>query len=79
MHQKVEQELTQLVEEGTLEPVDYSDWVAPIVAVVKSDQKSVCVCGDFRMTINPVSKLNCYPIVACLLCWKEARHSQNWI
>ena len=57
MHQKVEKELTQLVEEGTLEPVDYSDWAA----VVDSDQKSVRVC-DFQMTINPVSKLNRYPI-----------------
>ena len=62
MRQKVEEELTQLEEEGTLEPVDYSDWAAPIVAVVKSDQKSVRVCGDFRMTVNPVAKLNCYPI-----------------
>ena len=62
MRQKVEEELTRLEEEGTLEPVDYSDWAAPIVAVVKSDQKSVRVCGDFRMTVNPVSKLNCYPI-----------------
>ena len=61
MCQKVEEELTRLVEEGTLEPVDYSDWAAPIVAVVESDQKSVRVC-DFQMTINPVSKLNRYPI-----------------
>jgi len=22
----------------------------------------VRVCGDFQMTVNPVSKLNCYPI-----------------
>ena len=48
--------------EGTLEPVDYSNWGAPIVAVVKNDQKSVRVCGDFWMTVNPVSKLNPYPI-----------------
>ena len=57
----MEEELTRLVEEGTLEPVDYSDWAAPIVAVVESDQKSVHVC-DFKMTVNPVSKLNRYPI-----------------
>ena len=61
MRQKVEEELIWLVEEGTLEQVDYSDWAAPIVAVVESDQKSVCVC-DFQMTVNPVSKLNRYPI-----------------
>ena len=62
MREKVEEELDRLVAEGTLEPVDYSDWAAPIVAVMKSDRKSVRICGDFRMTINPVSKLNRYPI-----------------
>ena len=45
-----------------MEPVDYSDWAGPIVAVRKSDRKSVRICGDFLMTINPVSKLNRYPI-----------------
>ena len=59
MRDKVEEELNQLV---TDKAVDYSDWAAPIVAVVKSDQKSVHVCGDFRMTVNPVSKPNRYPI-----------------
>ena len=62
MRQKVEDELSRLVTEGTLEPVDHSDWAAPIVAVMKSDKTSVRVCGDFRMTVNPVSKLNRYPI-----------------
>ena len=62
MRSKVEDELTRLVAEGTLEPVDYSDWAAPIVAVIKSDKTSVRVCGDFRMTVNPISKLNRYPI-----------------
>ena len=32
------------------------------MAVVKSDKQSVRVCGDFRMTINPISRLNWYPI-----------------
>ena len=56
---KVQEELDRLVAEGTLEPVDYSDRAAP---VMKSDRKSVRICGDFRMTINPVSKLNRYLI-----------------
>ena len=62
MHQKVGEEIDRLVSEGTLEPVDHSDWAAPVVAVLKSDKKSVRLCGDFRMTVNPVSKLNRYPI-----------------
>ena len=62
MREKVESELDRLVAEGTLEPVEYSDWAAPIVAVVKSDRNSVRICGDFRVTVNPVSKLHRYPI-----------------
>lgn len=31
MREKVEVELDRLVAERTLEPVDYSDWAAPIV------------------------------------------------
>ena len=62
MHQKVGEEIDRLVSEGTLEPVDHSDWAAPVVAVLKSDKKSVRLCGDFQMTVNPVSKLNRYPI-----------------
>ena len=62
MREKVSEKLDRLVAEGTLEPVDYAEWAAPIVAVMKSDRKSVRICGDFRTTVNPVSKLNCYPI-----------------
>lgn len=58
----VEDELERLVKEGTLKPVDYAEWAAPIVAVLKSDCKSAQVCGDFRMTVNPVSKLHRYPL-----------------
>ena len=59
MRDSVEQELNRL-KEGTLEPIEYSVWAAPIVAVWKQDHQGVRICGDFRMTINPVSKLNRY-------------------
>ena len=32
------------------------------MAVLKPDKKSVRICGDFRTTVNPVSKLHRYPI-----------------
>ena len=60
--EKVERELDRLVEEGTLEPVEHSEWAAPIVAVLKPDKQRVCICGDFKQTINKVAKLDRYPI-----------------
>ena len=62
LREKVEQELQCLQEEGTLERVEMADWAAPIVSVVKADKTSVRICGDFRLTVNPVSKLDKYPI-----------------
>ena len=50
------------MEEGTLEPVELSEWAAPIVAVLKQDKLSVRICGDFKQTINPIAKLDRYPI-----------------
>lgn len=53
MRPLVEAEL-DLVKKGTLESVNFSDWAAPIVAVLKVEKKNVRTCGDFRMTVNPV-------------------------
>ena len=54
-------ELDRLVQEGTLEPVEFSEWAAPIVPIVKED-KSLRICGDYKVTVNRVSKLDNYPI-----------------
>ncbi len=61
MRAPLEQELERLEREGIISPVQFSEWAAPIVPVVKSDG-SVCVCGDYKCTINQASKLDNYPI-----------------
>ena len=58
---KIEKELQRLEEEGTIEQVTFSDWAAPIVPIVKEDQ-SIRICGDYKVTVNSVSKLDNYPI-----------------
>ncbi len=59
---KVEEELDRLVAEGTLEPVPHSEWATPLVARMKADKKSIRLCGDFKVTVNPVAKLDRYPV-----------------
>ena len=49
LRERVDQELWRLQEEGTIEPVEISEWAAPIVAVLKSDKNSVRFCGDFKL------------------------------
>ena len=58
----VAKELDRLVEQGILEPVEFADWAAPIVPVLKSDKGSVHICGDFEVTINQVTKVDAYPL-----------------
>lgn len=57
----VEQERERLVETGTIEPVQFSEWATPIVPVPKTDG-SLRICGDYKLTVNRVSKLDAYPI-----------------
>lgn len=53
----VDKDLKRLKDEWTLEPVDIADWAAPSTVFLKHDNNSVKICGDFSVTINPVSKL----------------------
>ena len=61
LRDKVDQELDRLVAEGILEPVQYAEWAAPIVPVLKSD-RSVRICGDFKQTVNKASSVDRYPL-----------------
>ena len=57
LKEKIEQSLDKLVAEGTLTQVQFSEWAAPIVPIVK-EYGSVRICGDYKMTANKVSKLD---------------------
>lgn len=61
LREKIEQDLERLEKAGTIEPVQYSEWATPIVPVMKNDG-TVRVCGDYKLTVNKVSKLDGYPI-----------------
>ena len=58
----INSELDRLENEKIIERVTHSDWAAPIVPVVKSDGKHVRICGDFKVTVNSVSKCDSYPV-----------------
>lgn len=61
MKDKVERELERLVKEEILEPIENSEWATPIVPVLKSNGQ-LRLCGDYKITINPNIKIDCYPI-----------------
>ena len=50
--------LERLQKQGIIEPVQFSDWAAPTVPILKNDE-SVRICGDCKITINQVDR---YPI-----------------
>ena len=39
----------------------HSDWATPIVPISKPD-RSVRICGDYKVTVNPAAKIDSYPI-----------------
>jgi hypothetical protein len=61
MRDMVNKELDRLLAEDIIEHVQYSDWAAPVVPVMKAD-KSVRLCGDYKLTVNQVATLDKYPI-----------------
>ena len=61
MQENLELELTRLQEENNITKVEHSDWSAPIVVVPKTN-KTVRICGDFKVTINPNVEREHYPL-----------------
>ena len=61
LRDKVNAELDRLTNAGIIQPVEFANWAAPIVPVVKTDG-SIRVCGDYKVTVNQASKLDKYPL-----------------
>ena len=58
---KIEKELDRLQAEGVVEPIPHSEWATPIVPVVKKNG-DIRICGDYRVTVNQVLKVDQYPM-----------------
>ena len=58
---KIEKELDRLIQQGVIEPIEFSEWAAPIVPVLKKDG-SIRICGDYKVTINQASQVDSYPL-----------------
>lgn len=61
MRPRIEKELDRLQQEGIIQPVAHSDWATPIVPALKKNG-DIRICGDYRVTVNPVLKVDQYPL-----------------
>ena len=62
LRDKIEQGLKRLEKEGTIEPVPFSEWATPIDPIMKQDG-TMRICGDYKLTVNKVLKLDAYLIL----------------
>ena len=59
--EEVEKELDKLKKNGVIVKTDKSDWASPIVVAPKAD-KSVRICGDYKVTINSAFEDEQHPL-----------------
>ena len=61
LQQKVDDEIDRLLREDIIQPVEISEWAAPVVPIMKQDE-SIRLCGDYKVTVNKVADTDTYPI-----------------
>jgi len=61
LKEAIDKELNRLEQDGIIEKITYSPWAAPIVPVPKGDGH-IRLCGDYKVTINPMLEIDQYPL-----------------
>lgn len=61
LEKKVNETIDEMVRQGQLAPVNYSEWGTPVVPVVKPDN-TIRICGDYKVTLNPQLLVPKYPM-----------------
>lgn len=61
LRSKLDDEIDRLLQEGIIEPVNYSEWACPVVPVIKPNG-SLRLCGDYKLTVNRAILVDSYPI-----------------
>lgn len=61
LKEKVKLEISRLIDNGRIVPVEYSEWGTPVVPILKPDG-SVRLCGDYKITINPYLEVDHFPL-----------------
>lgn len=61
LHDRVKEELQNLINQGVLQPVSTSQWATAIVPVVKASG-AIRVCGDYKPTLNPNLIIDDHPL-----------------
>ena len=59
---RVKVELELLLQAKVIMPMQFSDWTASIIPVIKSDGNICRVCGDYKVTINAIAEPVVYPL-----------------
>lgn len=62
LRDKMDKELDTLVNQGVIEKVNCSNWATSIVPVVKSNGEYICICEDYKVTVNPQLQIEQYPL-----------------
>ena len=61
LKEAIEKKLNRLEQNGIIKKITYSPWAAPIVPVPKGDGH-IRLCGDYKVTINPMLEIDQYPL-----------------
>ena len=68
-------ELDRLEKQDVIKKVSHSEWATPIVVVRKPGGK-IRICGDSKVTINPLLKTDVYPLPKPEELFRESKFSK---